>query len=211
MTGQPSPDNSSAKPLPSKKRKRNPASSSDPRKPRQKQVECPICLTFRSPNLIVTLSACNCTYCVSCLREVFSSSLEPQNGASKFPARCCGRIIDHVEFGNHLTPNLRRAYKAKIEEMKSNNPLYCANSACRAFIFGEYTADGFGLCKKCKMKTCTRQECNKLRSAHLGINAICPSELEDEDLQKLAAREGWKRCPKCFALTERIRGCDSMR
>lgn len=211
MTDQTAADGQSTPLIQSKKRKRNVISTSGPRKPREKPVGCPVCLTGRSPTLMLEPLSCNCTYCVPCIREVFSISLLSQNDISNFPARCCGKVLDHVLLEEFLTPQLRRAYKSKVEEMASNDPLYCGNSNCGAFILDASIKDDFGSCGKCKMKTCVKKECNKTRSEHLGVYAICPGELDTEELRMLAEEKGWKRCPKCYALTERIRGCDDIR
>lgn len=192
-------------PYPPKKRKRNPTSSTGPKKPRSKPVECPVCLTARSPHLVHVIQKCGCTYCTFCIREMFSI------GISGYPAICCDFPLDFDLWTPQLPPQLRKAYKMKIEEGESSTPLYCGNSTCRKFVSGESIKDGFGSCGKCKMKTCIEENCNKTRAEHLGIHAICPDDLESEELKTLAEEKGWKRCPKCYALTERIRGCDDVR
>lgn len=211
MADQTTTEDQSTIPLPSKKRKRNATTASGPRKPREKPVECPVCLTGRAPKLILDRLACNCIYCVPCIRELFSVSLQSEDGISNYPARCCGKVLDHILLEGHLTPQLRRAYKSKVEEMVSNDPLYCGNSACGAFIPEAAVKDNFGSCGKCKMKTCIKKECNKTKAEHLGIHDICPEELETDELRELAEEKGWKRCPKCCALTERSKGCDDIR
>lgn len=211
MADQIATDDQTTVPVPSKKRKRNDNTASGPRKPKEKPIQCPVCLVPRVPSLILNPLSCNCKYCVYCIRELFTISLQSENGISNYPARCCGDVIDHILIQDSLTPQLRKAYKSKAEEMASNDPLYCGNTKCGAFILEANIKDDFGSCGKCKMKTCVKKECNKTKAEHLGVHTICPGQLDTEELRTLAEEQGWKRCPKCYALTERNRGCNDIR
>lgn len=198
---------SSSNSQPTKKRKftGNPDSKSSKRK--QQPIECPICLTHVSPKHLHTLSTCHCVYCTSCLREAFSVGLA--NNRLNFPAQCCGRPFDFLSHEQQLPASLRRAYASAMEEMASSNPLYCATERCGEFIVAATVKNGFGTCGMCHRKTCER--CKMLKQNHLGSFAICPEELKDEALETLAKEEGWKRCPKCFVLIEKVMGCDELR
>jgi len=106
-------------------------------------------------------------------------------------------------------------------------PLYCANASCKAFVGkglsdqarqdngGEGEAgqaqEKFLTCGKCHVKTCRDSKCKRLHKEHLGVHAICPDGFEDEELRKVREEKGWKRCPRCWALTEKSRGCDGVR
>lgn len=205
-----------APPRPNIKRKR--AGNSN-RKSKSKAVECPVCLDPVKPSQIIELRSCGCKYCKSCLVEAFTSGLLP----NAFPARCCGRRLQLIQHEKHIPKQLARRYKSKEEEVHSSSPAYCANNSCGQFLTeesydtaakearGQGVQAGFATCGACKKKTCLRKECKRLKGEHLGIHAVCPEAVADVELQNLAARKGWKRCPKCFALTERLRGCDAMR
>lgn len=196
---------------PLKKRKRTAGSSTSTKEPRPNPIECPVCLTARSPKLIHNISNCNCIYCVYCIREVFAVAQQNGHGNYWRPAMCCDQKLDFDLFEPYLTPQLRRSYKSKAEEEKVDQSLYCGNVKCREYILQENIKDEFGSCGKCKMKTCVKPECKKPRSDHLGIYVICPDDLETKELKALANKKGWKRCPKCCALTERTRGCSDIR
>lgn len=213
MADQAAPATSIAAPNPPRKRKRVINSTSGPREPKPKPIECPVCLTPRIPRLIHTLSNCNCTYCTYCIREVFNAALQRENGVSNYPAMCCGRVVDYDLFEPHLTPQSRRVYRSRIEEEESlrDDRVYCGNQKCKLYILKANIKDGFGSCSKCKMKSCVKPECNRPMAEHLGIHTICPDDLETQALKELAREKGWKRCPKCYALTERTRGCNDIR
>lgn len=119
--------------------------------------------------------------------------------------------------------------------MTADLPLYCANPACELFVGkgvdGLVVSDGDGegehqrenggeqelarekflTCGKCHMKTCRFTTCKKLHREHLGVHAICPEDVEDEGVRKLRREKGWKRCPRCWALTEKTKGCNDIR
>lgn len=205
-----------APPRPRSKRKR----VADPtRKSRTKAIECPICLDPVKPSQIVELTSCGCKYCKTCIAEALTAGLMPNT----FPARCCGRRLRLIALEKHITKPLARRYRSKEEEVQSQDPAYCANVSCGQFLTNEtfdQTAKealepggraGFATCGICKMKTCLRRECKRLKVEHLGVLAICPEALQDEELKRLANSRGWKRCPRCLALTEKLTGCDRMR
>lgn len=194
-----------------RKRKRTATAGSGPKEPKVRPIECPVCSTNRSPKLIHTVSACGCTYCTYCIREMFSVSLQMDSGIYWRPAMCCDHVLDYDLFETCLTPQLRRAYKSRTEENATGDPLYCGNNKCGQYILATSVKDGFGCCGKCKAKTCVKRGCNRPRAEHLGVHAICPGKLETDELRKLAEEKGWKRCPKCFALTELSRGCNDIR
>lgn len=190
-----------------RKRANNSQSTRKPRAPKQKAVECPICWTSTRPSNLVHLPTCFCAYCKSCVREAFKAGLSP----SCFPARCCGRPLDLVTLEKHLPATLRRQYRLKSEQEASNAPLYCANPGCREFVSQATYKDGFGTCGICHKKTCTNPSCKRLKKDHKGIHALCPKEIEDAAIRELMDQKGWKRCPKCFCIVEKKRGCDDMR
>lgn len=200
----------------SPKRKRS-ATSNPRREPKFKTVECPICLSPRKPCQLIQLDTCGCMYCKSCISEALTAGLT----LNDFPARCCGRLLGLTGLEKHVSKILARQYRNKTEEVTSSEPVYCAE--CGEFISAEAydevaksaAADGiragFGTCGMCHRKTCIKKDCKMLKSQHLGIHAICPAFLEDEGLVRIAQHKGWKRCPRCFSLTEKSTGCSAMR
>jgi len=192
---------------------------------KSRAVECPICLEPTKPKQLITLDTCGCKYCKSCLQEAFTVGLTN----TTYPARCCGRPLELTTVEKHVGAKIARAYRRKGEEVTANLPLYCANSACGGFVGegidnqpitvgedghhgeDEQAQEKFLTCGKCHMKTCRFKECKKLYKAHLGVHAMCPDDVEDEGVRKLRRKKGWKRCPRCWALTEKTRGCDGIR
>lgn len=196
----------------SKKRKRITKSSTNSKTDRsqpskRRSVECPVCLEPTSPSKLVKLANCSCVYCKSCLREAFTTGLSP----SCFPARCCGRPLDFTALEKHLLAKLRKQYKAKAEEEASNTAVYCGEPECRTFISEATYKKGFGSCRKCHRKTCVKSFCRQLKSDHLGIYSLCPQDIENSSILKLMNRKGWKRCPNCYCMVEKINLCDRIR
>lgn len=94
------------------------------------------------------------------------------------------------------------------DEATSNLPrVYCYKHECNAYIPAEDRTDKVGWCWTCEVKTCLT--CRK--AAHAGA---CDGELlkqskeADEKLFRLAEERGWKKCPACHAMIERIDGCN---
>lgn len=122
----------------------------------------------------------------------------------------CGRTsLDSPVYERRLPNSLRLAHRLAVEEMITPNPLTCANIKCETFIPPANIKNDYGLCKFCGMKTC--EKCKALKRDHLGRYEKCPDQEEDAELDELAATEGWKRCPKCYTMTERAGGCNVMR
>jgi len=123
--------------------------------------------------------------------------------------------------------------------MSATLPAYCAKAGCGAFVGegivdqprrggtddGGHSAENpresesgmqseeerFLTCAKCHMKTCAFRSCKRLHRDHLGSRAVCPNALEDASLRRIGEEKGWKRCPRCWALTEKSSGCDRIR
>lgn len=143
---------------------------------------------------------CEHSYCGPCLRDWFSASLLP--GGSPFPPRCC-IVISPADVAALLTEDIIRRYEELRLQLETNDPTYCFDPNCHAFIRPSNIIADSATCQICRKVTCTM--C-KLAS-HGGD---CP---EDEDLKKtleMAKEKGWQRCPRCRVLVERVAGCDRM-
>ncbi|KAK8122593.1 hypothetical protein PG984_011263 [Apiospora sp. TS-2023a] len=135
------------------------------------------------------------------------------------PVGCCGK--DPVppstiwlvqggakEDGFTLSDAEVNKYIVLNDEYTSNLPrVYCYKHECNAYIPAEDRTETFGWCWDCEVKTCLT--CRK--AAHDGA---CDEELlkksreADEKLFRLAEEKGWKKCPACHAMIERLDGCN---
>ena len=198
---------------PRDKKRKHPSKTSKPRK--KKTIECPICLDPVKPSQLLTLPSCTRQYCKSCLSALLTLAHSPI--PHSFPARCCNRplAIHDPALEKHIPASLRRRYDLKAEEAAASNPAYCANEECKAFIpssgYDKDPDSTFATCGICHRKTCLREGCKRLKGEHFGVWAICPDVVEDGMMQQVCDEEQWKRCPKCWCVVERVRGCDSIR
>lgn len=178
--------------------------SNQPRKRRSKdKIECPVCLEYVRRERMTQVDTCGCRYCGSCIKHTFMAALDK----TSFPARCCGRMLDVDVFQNTLPARIVRKYRKMVDEHSDSSPLYCAASTCREFISSTVLRGKFGSCASCHTQTC--RECNKLKADHIGCYSICAAG--EAELDELAREEGWKRCPKCAVMIEKLSGCNDVR
>lgn len=114
-------------------------------------------------------------------------------------AQEAGFILSDAEVNKYIVLN---------DEFTSNLPrVYCYKQECNAYIPAEDRTEAIGWCWNCEVETCFT--CRK--AAHAGP---CDEELleqsreADEKLFRLAEELGWKKCPTCHAMIERIEGCN---
>ncbi|KAI1271941.1 hypothetical protein F5Y07DRAFT_413086 [Xylaria sp. FL0933] len=170
-------------------------------------VECLVCEEQSKPENLYHLP-CTHWHCQGCLRENFRLSL----ASNPFrPAKCCvtipGEVLRKYGVANN-EESLR--YKQKIEELTNpRSKLYCWGSDCGAFIPSADRTKLVGVCTQCGRKTCKTCQAK----AHFGPcdKARLQSVRESEDtLYMLIEQKGWKKCPNCTSIVQKIGGCDHM-
>ncbi|KAM7193728.1 hypothetical protein V8F33_007662 [Rhypophila sp. PSN 637] len=150
---------------------------------------------------------CGHVFCEDCLAAGIRYSL---TNMPFVPVRCCQRI-DMSVIRNSLkaTSAEIQTYRKKLSEFDDGEPLYCHDSACNEFIPGALRSKNVGKCRRCHKKTCTLcQRAYHLR--HCDNSAAADAELRSQERQfrALSRSSGWKPCPKCRTMIEKIDGCN---
>lgn len=151
------------------------------------------------------LLPCNHARCIACLNENVQVGLESKRN---FPPRCC-TAIDVNDIAHHLTDEVLVRWSEVREEYEDIAPVYCAVKACSQYLTKRDLIEGarWALCSKCNTKTCTGCLC--LESAHIVGSSACPERIDKMD-KDLMHNKGWKPCPGCGEMVEKIDGCDHM-
>ena len=99
----------------------------------------------------------------------------------------------------HLGGKLADLYAEKRVEYntEASKRVYCHK--CEVFI-SESRDESRAVCQKCGERTCVKCK----RKAH--GNDPCPTDKELEKTLKLIKEKGWKKCPKCGRVIERVKG-----
>lgn len=159
--------------------------------------ECVICTdSFPKTQLV---RPCEHFYCRGCLAELFQRAIK-----DKQQPHCCKRILPLNLVSRQLGAAFVKQYHLFELEITDPNPLYCSNRKCGAFVPPQNIHGDIGVCT-CKGRTC--RHCR----AREHPNSLCA---EDEDTQKVEAigkKKGWKHCPKCGHLIEKMAGCLHMK
>ncbi|KAK6818897.1 hypothetical protein PG987_016350 [Apiospora arundinis] len=149
---------------------------------------------------------CGHMYYWSCLADHIKYAI---NSRPFKPIKCCGLIhAPSSEIWHFQTHPESSLLDTQLAEFLTKNddyvagvkPLYCHRQTCNAYIPATDRTSGAGLCRDCNVKTCVT--CGD--SEHDGDCNI------DEAFQHLASVEGWKKCPHCEAMVEKIEGCNHM-
>ncbi|KAG9522266.1 hypothetical protein KCV07_g3104, partial [Aureobasidium melanogenum] len=178
--------------------------SSDPQQPlpgemqfdyqqHNRSNQCDCCFETVSSKKTVQLSGCDHRYCADCLRVLCRMAI---NDEAHFPPSCCSGAIN-IESVKHLVhrPQVKAFERCAAEYGTPElDRRYCADTRCSSFL-GRANG-GILRCGKCGNLTC--DSCKDY--AHPGA---CKEERGrdihklDADLERLAAAEGWQRCPSC--------------
>ncbi|KAK6003351.1 hypothetical protein QM012_001196 [Aureobasidium pullulans] len=166
--------------------------------------QCDCCFETVSSKKTVQLPGCGHTYCTDCLRVMYRMAI---NNEADFPPSCCSGTID-IASVKHLLhrPQILAFERCAVEYSTPElERIYCADTRC-SFFLGRAN-NGILRCGKCSDLTCTSckdyahpGECKEERGRD--INKL------DADLERLAAAEGWQRCPSCSRLVVLDSGCN---
>lgn len=144
---------------------------------------------------------CKHSYCDECLPSYVKSALEP---AGTFPPICCNLPIKLHSARAHLPHDMVKRWERKHAEILAACSLICAQPGCCVVIPPEKTVEGLGHCLACNNYTCTR--CR----LQVHKDKPCPTDVEQEDLMKLAKEQGWQACYRCNNMVELNFGCNHM-
>ena len=176
-------------------------------------LECLACMeSFKMTEMCVFI--CSHAYCKDCTKgnvltysnrhiqlkkkkkkstEAFAAALK-----SKTPLKCCGRIIPISPATRFLSATFISSYNLLILESTTRKPKYCVK--CSTFIPPVHIHGTIGTCTKCRWRTCTL--CGK--KEHAGV---CAEDKEGKELLRLATQKGWKSCPRCSRVVDKVDGC----
>ncbi|KAI6081696.1 hypothetical protein F4821DRAFT_248642 [Hypoxylon rubiginosum] len=164
---------------------------------RERFRECAVCMEEDDMGSMIQ-APCAHWYCREDLQTAFHNALN-----SRQPFRCCSQEIP-VHLFTNATADFRERYDLMMLELRTPNPLYCSNRACGVFLPPtQYQGPDNAACRACRSTTC--RMCRN--PAHSGI---CPQDVGMQQATALAAQNGWRRCPRCSNMVEKISGCDHM-
>ncbi|KAM7190265.1 hypothetical protein V8F20_009772 [Naviculisporaceae sp. PSN 640] len=174
----------------------------------QQPVECLICTEpiQRPLNLHSSQLPCGHVHCHECLANGLRVAIRTMPFS---PVRCCQRIdMSILRRTRVATADEIQTYRKKLTELNEDQPLYCHDPKCSDFIPDALRSKNVGKCRKCHKKTCT--ECRHV--FHLGA---CDSEetaaappAPQNAFNRFSAHMGWRRCPRCLIMVEKIEGCN---
>jgi hypothetical protein len=141
------------------------------------------------------LRPCKHGYCDSCLQDGFKNAL-----SSRAPLRCCDLNLN-VDECIGLDDEFVEEYQELMLELTTPNPIYCSNRRCAKFLPPRVWVADVASCVNCRAQTC--KYCRQKH--HPG--KFCPEDKETERVKELGKSKGWKTCPGCNHLIERIQGC----
>ncbi|KAG9844859.1 hypothetical protein KCU98_g7098, partial [Aureobasidium melanogenum] len=166
--------------------------------------QCDCCFETVSSKKTVQLPGCGHTYCADCLRVMYRMATSNE---AHFPPSCCSGAINIATVKHLLHRPQLKAFERCAAEY--GTPVlgrrYCADTRCNSFL-GRANG-GILRCGKCGNLTC--DSCKDY--AHPGA---CKEERGrdihklDADLERLAAAEGWQRCPSCSRIIVLGEGCN---
>ncbi|KAL3476177.1 hypothetical protein BJX99DRAFT_258691 [Aspergillus californicus] len=144
---------------------------------------------------------CGHEYCRTCSQRFFEVAMTDD---SLFPPRCCRKPLDDSVALIFLPREFIERYEKKKLEFDNPDEMYCCVPTCSAFIHPSRLHHNLGSCPACGVNTCSL--CSKQEHTH-----NCQEDPDDKEVLAMARAEGWKRCPSCRRMVERVTGCNSMR
>ncbi|KAG8530139.1 uncharacterized protein KY384_005622 [Bacidia gigantensis] len=220
-TGATKPKESKPKDTPSKEvrpkeppRRDSRSKETKPKEPKpEKKYDCMICCDPFPRHKVHIQKPCNHIMCNSCLRNMFTNSLQDP---TQMPPACCSKDnpIDPHHAGSLFDLAFKRKWNRKYVEFTTQNRIYCPRKGCGKFIHpsniyvdhsgGANTGRKFGICSRCDTKVC------KTCAQKWHTSKECPKDETLKEFQRMADKEGWRKCYNCRATVELAVGCNHM-
>ena len=185
-------------------------------------MKCNICLEEFTDDSFIQLK-CEHFFCKFCLNEDWTQKIQGNqiNEASlKCPFEGCNQPINYYVLKTYLPPELFEKYDNllshyfEVTNTKEERSIICPDATCQTKSMIWKDADYFQ-CPTCKNTYCSNEECFGLWEKHQ--NLICLDykkkygNKNEENFERLLQKKGWKHCPKCHAIIEKISNCNTVR
>lgn len=179
----------------------------------QLEKKCVVCCCAKPDDAFVTLSSCNHTFCVSCVKTSFELNISESRTevqclfcSEAVPPQDIASLVDPVYFSKYLEFSLRRhlflepnvkrciapdcpyAYILENPSDCTDDHFVCARKECRA-----------DFCHNCKLAWHEGKSCEESRKQYPGlVNSSVGVPID------LNVNSGFKFCPRCKTPIERI-------
>ncbi|KAK6433485.1 hypothetical protein LTR95_010342 [Oleoguttula sp. CCFEE 5521] len=144
---------------------------------------------------------CQHHYCVQCVEDWFTRAMIDR---AMYPPKCCGTPFPWDDVKDELPRGFVAEFEGMREELETKTPLFCHVLKCGRFISKKYFVRDTAVCQKCDAATCTL-----CKGAAHG-EGDCPEDTTIKETMALAKKSGWKACPGCQSVIQRIAGCNHM-
>jgi IBR domain, a half RING-finger domain len=159
------------------------------------QANCTAC-GDPSDKAKMAVLACAHAYDGDCIAQAFQHAL----AGGKF-FHCCNKAPVPIDLAvPFLSVQFVTTYKAKMLELATPNPIYCAAPGCSTFIPTSDIKGDMSTCPACSFVTC--RLCKN--PEHRGL---CPPDKNGKKLLDLASNKNWRQCRRCNVVVERDEGC----
>lgn len=172
------------------------------------QEECMACLD-KFPLSELENLLCSHYLCDSCLVSMFKVSLTSEE---LFPPHCCREpILISPRVLGWLPAGLTMRVLDKMAEVEmdrlEHKRTYCHVPRCSTLVPRGHIIGNKAACRDCRALTCI------VCKEKYHDDGVCAKKggFQAPEVEKVAEREGWKRCQSCGQMIERIEGCNRMR
>lgn len=143
---------------------------------------------------------CEHYYCDDCLTHLFASCTTDE---TLYPPRCCRQTIPYEDVKPYIPADVRSQFEGKKEELDDRHRVYCRVKTCSTYIGYAHREGDTGTCPQCANTTC-------LHCSNAPHEGDCERDEATQQLNELAAQEGWRKCGTCGRMVELTIGCNHM-
>lgn len=180
-------------------------------------MNCAICFDNMPTEEFVRLT-CEHSFCKLCLSKDWTEKIKSgmiNETNLKCPFEACNSPINYYILKQNLPKDIFEKYdmqKLSLLEVQNKNmekPIQCPK--CSLIIIIWKDADFF-TCPICKMTRCSKEDCFGIWDKHNKLNCLEYQKKynENESFDLLRKEKGWKKCPVCHSIIEKIRDCNAV-
>jgi len=164
---------------------------------------CDVCYDEDRPGVVL---ACDHRHCRGCMRKVLKKALVDR---SLLPLKCCNLPIDMNCSRSLLSKQEAYRLAWQLDEVEATNKMFCPTCNCFLnldLVDASEASDylcmcGTMICTVCRTAAHRGLTCREYEAAMTG---------SDDLLFELSRPLGWKQCPRCRSMIEKVSGCDHM-